>query len=88
MMISLFAQFGAVIRPIGSLRNMTSTAANSTSIGNQALGCSYEQATGHYLSVDIPPKVDIYQAYGLFQAGESAGAWELEEGHCGHPLRG
>lgn len=53
----------------------------------QALGCSFEQATKHYLSVDIPPKADIYQVYGLLQAGESAGAWEFEEGHCGHPLR-
>lgn len=52
----------------------------------QTLGCSFEQATEHYLSVDVPSRVDIYQAYTLLQSGESAGAWDFEEGHCGHLL--
>ena len=48
------------------------------------LGCSFEQATAHYLSMDVPPSADIRLACELLQAGESAGAWEFEEGHCGH----
>ena len=50
----------------------------------QALGCSYEE--GPVLAVDVPPSVDIYAVYDLLQAGEAAGVWDFEEGHCGHPL--
>lgn len=51
------------------------------------LGCSYEGAGPRLFAVDVPPRADIYAAYGLLQAGEDAGIWEFEEGHCGHPLR-
>jgi hypothetical protein len=47
-------------------------------------GCSYEE--GVVLSVDVPPSVDIYAVYDLLEAGEIAGVWAFEEGHCGHPL--
>ena len=50
----------------------------------QELGCSYEE--GPVLAVDVPPAADIYAVYELLQAGEDAGVWEFEEGHCGHPL--
>lgn len=50
----------------------------------QELGCSYEQ--GDVLSVDVPPHVDIYRSYDCLLAGEDAGAWEFEEGHCGHQV--
>jgi Domain of unknown function (DUF4265) len=57
----------------------------------QMLGCSYEggqilAGRAQILAVDVPPIVDIYCVYALFEQGESAGAWEFEEGHCGHPL--
>ena len=48
----------------------------------EALGCSFEQ--GPVLAVDVPPGLDIYEVYGLLEAGEAAGAWDFEEGHCGH----
>ena len=51
----------------------------------QALGCSWEQ--GPVLAVDVPPSADIHRVYSLLEAGETAGIWDFEEGHCGHPLR-
>ncbi len=48
------------------------------------LGCSYEE--GKVLAVDVPPNADIYQVYALLEAGEESGAWEFDEGHCGHAL--
>jgi hypothetical protein len=53
----------------------------------QVLGCTYEQASPHLLSVDVPPHADIYAVYALLERGENAGVWDFEEGHCGHPLR-
>jgi hypothetical protein len=50
----------------------------------QKLGCSYEE--GLVLAVDVPPRADICAVYDLLQAGEAAGVWDFEEGHCGHPL--
>lgn len=50
----------------------------------QNLGCSYEE--GPVLAVDVPPMANIYEVYALLEAGEAAGAWDFEEGHCGHPL--
>jgi hypothetical protein len=50
----------------------------------QALGCSYEE--GQVLAVDVPPRADIHEVYELLEAGERAGAWDFEEGHCGHPV--
>ena len=51
-------------------------------------GCSYEGVEGKLLSADVPPRADIHEVYRLLQAGEDAGVWDFEEGHCGHPLRG
>jgi Domain of unknown function (DUF4265) len=58
----------------------------------QMLGCSYEEGRilagkVQVLAVDIPPPVDIYRVYELLEQGESAGAWEFEEGHCGQLSR-
>jgi hypothetical protein len=50
------------------------------------LGCSYEE--GAVLAVDVPPAADIYAVYSALDAGEGAGVWDFEEGHCGHPLNG
>jgi hypothetical protein len=49
-----------------------------------ALGCSYEE--GPVLAVDVLASADIYAVYELLEAGAAAGAWDFEEGHCGHPL--
>jgi hypothetical protein len=55
----------------------------------QLMGCSYEEGPNkQLLSVDIPPTTDIYAAYAALEAGEHAGIWSVEEGHCGHPLAG
>jgi Domain of unknown function (DUF4265) len=51
-------------------------------------GCTFEGAREKLLAVDVPPRADIYGVYALLQRGEDAGAWEFEEGHCGHPLQG
>ena len=48
-------------------------------------GCSYEE--GPVLAVDVPPSADIHTVYELLEAGASAGIWDFEEGHCGHPLQ-
>lgn len=50
----------------------------------QELGCSYEG--GPVLAVDVPPLTDIHEAFGLLEAGQQAGAWDFEEGHCGHAV--
>lgn len=52
----------------------------------QALGCTYEEGPNGLLSVDLPPSTNIRTAYEKLQDGERAGAWEFEEGHCGHAL--
>ena len=49
-------------------------------------GCTYEEGPGSLLSVDVPPGADIYRVYAILQAGEEAGAWTFEEGHCGHAV--
>ena len=51
----------------------------------ERLGCSYEEGT--VLSVDVPAAANIYDVYGLLEAGETGGVWDFEEGHCGHRLR-
>lgn len=50
------------------------------------LGCRGERGPGRIFAVDVPPEVDIHATYALLEAGERAGTWEFEEGHCGHPL--
>lgn len=52
----------------------------------QQLGCTYEEGLNRLLSVDIPPLTDIHAAYKVLEAGEKAGVWSFEEGHCGHLL--
>lgn len=57
----------------------------------RSLGCSYEEGQvlaerKHVLAMDVPPEVDIYRVYELLEQGEAAGAWEFEEGHCGHNI--
>lgn len=49
-------------------------------------GCTYERATRHLFSIDVPPKTDIHAVYQALEKGETAGVWEFEEGHCGHPV--
>jgi len=48
----------------------------------QAIGCTFEE--GPVLAVDVPASADIYAVYGLLEAGADSGAWDFEEGHCGH----
>lgn len=50
----------------------------------ETLGCTYEGGPGRLVSVDVPPEADIHVVYALLEAGEKDGAWDLEEGHCGH----
>jgi len=54
----------------------------------QQMGCTYEEGLNRLISVDVPPLTDIYAAYNAFVAGEQAGVWSFEEGHCGHPIQG
>ncbi|WP_394840321.1 DUF4265 domain-containing protein [Pendulispora rubella] len=49
-------------------------------------GCSYEEGPKGLLAVDVPPEVNIFEAYAALQAGEAGGAWSFEEGHCGHAV--
>ena len=51
------------------------------------IGCTCERATQRLIAVDVPPNTDIYAAYDLLQAGETAHVWNFEEGHVGHTLR-
>lgn len=52
----------------------------------QTLGCTYECGPGRLIAVDVPPAADIHAVYALLEAGVQGGAWDLEEGHCGHPV--
>lgn len=52
----------------------------------QDLGCTYEEGPGRLRAIDVPPSADIYEVYQRLEAGEDAGVWDFEEGHCGHPL--
>ncbi len=51
-----------------------------------AAGCTYQQGPNSLLSVDVPPPANISAVYQHLEAGETAGAWSFEEGHCGHPV--
>jgi Domain of unknown function (DUF4265) len=54
-----------------------------------SLGCTYEESNENglrLLAVDVPPECDIHAAYSLMEAGESAGAWQFEEGDVNHPI--
>jgi hypothetical protein len=50
------------------------------------LGCKFENANGRWFAVDVPPAADIHRTYRLLEAGEEAGVWTFEEGHCGHQV--
>jgi hypothetical protein len=52
----------------------------------EQVGCTYERATRRLFAVDVPPETDIHAAFRLLEAGERAGVWTFEEGHCGHPV--
>ncbi len=49
----------------------------------QERGCTYERATEHLIAIDVPSSADLAAVYALLEAGETAGVWEFEEGHCG-----
>jgi hypothetical protein len=49
-----------------------------------SLGCTYEAGPRGLRAVDVPPAVNIFEAYAALETGEKARAWEFEEGHCGH----
>ena len=49
-----------------------------------ATGCTYERADDRLVAIDVPPEADIHRVYAALEAGETAGDWEFEEGHCGH----
>lgn len=49
-------------------------------------GCTYEEGPAPLVAVDVPPEADIHEVYRLLQAGEDAGMWSFEEGHCGHAV--
>ena len=51
----------------------------------QGRGCSYEEGHKPLLAVDVPPEANIFEVYAGLEAGEKAGVWSFEEGHCGHP---
>jgi hypothetical protein len=51
-----------------------------------SMGCSYMAVDERYFAVDVPPRADINEVYGLLEEGEAAGVWYFEEAHCGHPL--
>lgn len=50
------------------------------------IGCSFEGADNKLLSVDVPAKTNIFEAYRLMQAGEDAGAWGFQEQDVGHNI--
>jgi len=49
------------------------------------LKCTYERATKSLYAIDVPPDADIHEVYRILEMGEQRGAWEFEEGFCGHP---
>ena len=53
----------------------------------EKLGCSFEGVGGKLLAIDVPPAAEIHEVYSLLQAGQEAGVWDFEEGHCGHPVK-
>lgn len=51
-----------------------------------AIGCTYERATEHLLTVDVPPSASVSRAFELMNEGQADSVWDFEEGHVGHPL--
>jgi Domain of unknown function (DUF4265) len=52
----------------------------------EALGCTWEEGPAGMVALDVPPAVDIRDAYELLQAGLDLGRWDFEEGHVGHRI--
>jgi hypothetical protein len=52
----------------------------------EELDCNFEETRGNLVTIDVPPQAEIEDVYAFLEEGESAGVWEFEEGHCGHPL--
>jgi hypothetical protein len=50
-------------------------------------GCTYEEGHRPLLAVDVPADADIFEVYRRLEAGEVAGVWSFEEGHCGHQVK-
>ena len=50
-------------------------------------GCTYEEGHRPLLAVDVPADADIFEVYRRLEAGELAGIWSFEEGHCGHQVK-
>jgi hypothetical protein len=50
-------------------------------------GCTFERATQRHYAIDVAPAADIYKVYEVLEDGKKSGAWDFEEGHCGHPLK-
>jgi len=48
----------------------------------EALGCTFEEVSECYRSIDVPPEVESERCYQLLELGEVAGAWYFEVGHC------
>lgn len=42
--------------------------------------------SGRLFAIDVPPEADIHGVYSMLEDGEREGAWDFEEGHCGHPM--
>jgi hypothetical protein len=49
------------------------------------LGCSYEVAKRHWVTIDVPPDSDVFAAYRIFEQGAASAVWTFEEAHCGNP---
>jgi hypothetical protein len=47
------------------------------------LGATFENADGHFISIDIPPERNIAEIYKLLENGEEEGIWVFEEAHYG-----
>jgi len=52
----------------------------------EAIGCTYEQASDKYYSIDIPKSTNVIEVYDILQKAEEDSIWEFEEAHCGHQL--
>jgi len=58
----------------------------------QKLGCSFESGKfggGSFTlyAIDVPPEVDVNEAYALMERGEKDEVWHFEEGDFGHEKR-
>lgn len=48
----------------------------------EKLGCSYENANGRLISVDVLPEANIQVVYNLLENGERHGIWDFQEADC------